>query len=139
MNVHSNFVRLRTRTRALRDMSTMPLRAVVATHVSVAVAPPPEGTTPAVATSSPLIGAVAVAPAPLGTAPVLRVLTPVVRVVVVVLWEAGLRLAGPRALKSSSPVSSKGPVEKGGACSCGDLDGKMRGFGSGSSPIQIPT
>ena len=89
--------------------------AVVATHVFVAVAPPPEGATPADTISSPLISATAVAPALLGTAPVLRVLTPVVRVVVVVSWEAGMGLAGPRALESSSLISSKGPIEKGGA------------------------
>ena len=94
-------------------MNTMPLRAVVATHVAVAVAPPPEGATPAVTTSAPLIGATAVAPAPLETAPVLRLLTPVVRVVVVVPWEAGMGLAGPRALESSSLISSKGPVDEG--------------------------
>ena len=58
------------RTRALSDMNTTPLGAVVATYVAVAVAPPPERATPAVTTSSPLIGATAVAPAPLGTAPV---------------------------------------------------------------------
>eukprot|EP00614_Pseudopedinella_elastica_P000752 CAMPEP_0172595110 /NCGR_PEP_ID=MMETSP1068-20121228/14675_1 /TAXON_ID=35684 /ORGANISM="Pseudopedinella elastica, Strain CCMP716" /LENGTH=51 /DNA_ID=CAMNT_0013393503 /DNA_START=231 /DNA_END=386 /DNA_ORIENTATION=+ len=51
----------------------MHLRAVVATHVVFAVVPPPEGATPAVTTSAPLIGATAVAPAPLGTAPLLRV------------------------------------------------------------------
>ena len=54
-------------------MKTIPLRAVVATHVVVAVAPPPEGATPVVKTSAPLIGAAAVAPAPLGSAPVLRI------------------------------------------------------------------
>ena len=91
-------------------MSAMPLRAVVATYVAVAVAPTPEGATPAVTTSAPLIGATAVAPAPLGTAPVLRVLAPVVRVVVVVLWEAKMGLAGPRDLESSSLVSSKDPA-----------------------------
>ena len=62
-NAHSNFVRLRTRTRALRDMKTKPLMAVVATHVFVAVAPPPEGATPADTISSPLISGTAVAPA----------------------------------------------------------------------------
>ena len=46
--------------------------AVVATHVFVAVAPPPEGATPADTISSPLISATAVAPALLGTAPVLQ-------------------------------------------------------------------
>ena len=93
----------------------MPLRAVVANHVAVAVAPPPEGATPAVTTSAPLICATAVATAPLGAAPVLRVLTPVVQVVVVVPWEAGMGLAGPRALESSSLISSKDPIENCGA------------------------
>ena len=45
----------------------------------------------------------------------MRVLTPVVRVVVVVSWEAGVGLTGPRALESSSLVSSNNPIEKGGA------------------------
>ena len=88
---------------------------MVATHVFVAVAPPPEGKTPADTTSSPIIGATAIAPALLGTASVLRVLTPVVRVVVVVPWEEGMGLAGARALESSSLISSKNPIEKGGA------------------------
>ena len=40
-----------------RDIKTKHLMAVVATHVFVAVAPPPEGATPAVTNSSPHIGA----------------------------------------------------------------------------------
>ena len=87
----------------------------MATHVAVAVAPPPGGATPAVTTGAPLTGATAVAPAPLGTAPALLVLTPVVQVVVAMPWKTGMGLAGPLALESSSLVSSKGPVEKGGA------------------------
>ena len=61
-------------------MKTKPLKAVVATRYFVAVAPPPEGATPAHADtiSSSLISATAVALARLGTVPVLRVLTPVV-------------------------------------------------------------
>ena len=51
-------------------MNTTPLRDVVATHASAAVAPTPEGATPAVEASAPLIGATAVAPGPLGSAPV---------------------------------------------------------------------
>ena len=66
--------------------------------------------TPAVAASAPLIGSTAVAPAPLGSAPVLRMLTPVVRVVVVVPWEAGMALAGPRTLDRRSPIGLKDPV-----------------------------
>ena len=62
-------------------MNTTPLRAVVAAHAAAAVAPTPEGATPAVAASAPLIGATAVAPAPLGLAPILRMSMPVVRVV----------------------------------------------------------
>ena len=111
-NAHSSFVRLRTRTRALRDIKTKPL---MASHVFVAVAPPHEGTSPVVTISSPHIGATTVAPKLLGPAPVLRVLTPVVRVVVVVSWEAGVGLTGPRPLESSSLISSKSPTEKGGA------------------------
>ena len=61
-------------------MNTALLRAVVAAHASAAGALTPEGATPAVAASAPLIGATVVAPAPLGSAPVLRMLTPVVRV-----------------------------------------------------------
>ena len=72
---------------------------MVAAHAAAAVAPTPEGATPAVMASATLIGATAVAPAPLGSAPVLRILTPVVRVVVVLPWEAGMGLAGPRALR----------------------------------------
>ena len=53
-------------------MNSAPLRAVVAAHAAAAVAPTPEGATPAVAASAPLIGATAVAPAPLGSAHVLR-------------------------------------------------------------------
>ena len=92
-------------------MDTAPLRAVVAAYAAAAGAPTPEGATPAVSASAPLMGATAVAPAPLGSAPVLRMLTPVVRVVVLVPWEPGMELAGPRALESRSPVSSKGPVD----------------------------
>ena len=57
----------------------------------------------------------------LRTAPVLCVLTSMVWVVVVVVvgvavpWEAGMGLAGPRALKSSSLVSSKDPIDEGSA------------------------
>ena len=76
------------RTPALRDMSTTPLRAMVAAHAAAAVAPTPEGATPAVAASAQLTGAADVATAPLGSAPVLRMLTAVVRVVVVAPWEA---------------------------------------------------
>ena len=60
-------------------MNTTPLRVLVAAHAA-AVAPTPEGATPAVTASAPLIGATAFAPAPLGSAPVLYMLTPVVRV-----------------------------------------------------------
>ena len=87
-------------------MNTAPLRAVVAAHAAAAVAPTPEGATPAVSASAPLIGATAVAPAPLGSAPVLRKLTPVIRVVVVVSLDAGRGLAGARALGSSSLIRS---------------------------------
>ena len=93
-------------------MNTTPLRAVVAAHVAAAVAPTPEGATPAVRASAPLLGATAVASAPLGSAPVLRMLPPVVRVVVEVPWEAGMGLAEPRALESSSLISSKDPADK---------------------------
>ena len=48
----------------------MALKAVVANHVAIAVAPSPEGATEAATASAPLIGATAVAPAPLGTAPI---------------------------------------------------------------------
>ena len=88
---------------------------MVATHSAAAVASTPEGVTPAAAASAPLIRATAVAPALLGSAPVLRLFTPVVRVAVAVLWEAGLGLAGPRALESSSLVSSNAPVDEGSA------------------------
>ena len=71
-------------------MNTTPMKAVVTAHAAAAVAPRPEGATPAVAGRAKLIGATAVAPAPLGSAHVLRVLTPVVRVVVVVPWETGM-------------------------------------------------
>ena len=108
------FVRLRTRNLTLRDMNTTPLGAVVAAHAAVAVAPTPERATPAVAASAPLIGATAFAPAPLGSVPVLRMVTPVVRVVVVP-WEAGMGLAGPRAPESRSLISSKNPVDEGSA------------------------
>ena len=96
---------------ALEEVDNTPLRAMGATHAAAAVALTPAGATPAVAASAPLIRAAAVAPAPLGSAPVLRMLTPVVRVVVLVPWEPGMELAGPRALESRSPVSSKGPVD----------------------------
>ena len=86
----------------------------MAAYAAAAGAPTPEGATPAVTASAPLMGATAVAPAPLGSAPVLRMLTPVVRVVVVP-WEAGMGLAGPRALESSSLINSKGPADKGSA------------------------
>ena len=76
-----DFVRLRTRTPALRDMNTTPMRAVVAAHATAAVAPTPEEATLAFAASAPIIVAAAVAPASLRSAPVLRILTPVVRVV----------------------------------------------------------
>ena len=114
-NAHSNFVCLRTRTPALEEMDNSPLRAVVAAHAAAAVAPTPEGATPAVAASAPLIGATAVAPGPLGSVPVLRTLTPVVRVVVEMLWKAGMGLAGPGAFDNSSLVSLKGPVDEGSA------------------------
>ena len=88
----------------------------MAAHAVAAVAKTPEGANPAVAVSAPLIGATAVAPAPFGSAPVLRMLTPVVRVIVVVVpWEAGMGLAGPRALESSSLISSKDPADEGSA------------------------
>ena len=83
-------------------MNTAPLRAVVAAHATAAVAPTPEAATPAVTASAKLIGAAAVAPAPLGSAPVLRVFKPVVWVVVVLPWEEGMGLAGPRAFETSS-------------------------------------
>ena len=85
----------------------------MAAHANAAVAPTPEGATPAVAASAPLIGATTVAPAPLGSAPVLRMLAPVVRVIVVVPKEWGMGLAGPRALENSSVISSKDPADKG--------------------------
>ena len=120
----------------------MPLRAAVAAHASAAVAPAPEGATPAVTASAPLIGATAVALAPLGSAPVLRMLTPVVRVVVVVVqWEAGMGPAGPRALESGSLVSSKDLVDKGSArrrSSRGDPLPPERGE-PGSRPSRRPT
>ena len=97
-------------------MNNTPLRAVVATHASAAVAPTPERANPAFAASAPLIWATAVAPAPLGSAPVMRMITPAVRVVVVVVvlpWEAGMVLAVPRALETSSLISSKGPADEG--------------------------
>ena len=87
----------------------------MAAHTTAAVAPTPEGATPAVTASAPLTDATAVAPAPFGSAPVLRMLTPVVQVVVVVPRETGMGLAGPRALEISSLISSKAPVEKGSA------------------------
>ena len=87
---------------------------VIAIQGFVPVAPPNGGASPFVTISSPHIGVVAVAPEFLGTAPVLRVLTPVVRVVVVVSWEGGVGFTGPRALESSSLISSKGPIEQGG-------------------------
>ena len=96
-------------------MNTTPLRVVVFSHAAGAVAPTPEGAIPAVAASAPLIGSTAVAPAPLGSVPVLRVLAPMVRVVVVVPWEARIRLAGPRALESSSNISSKDHADVGSA------------------------
>ena len=89
--------------------------AVVASHVYVVVAPPHEGTSPVVTISSRHIGATVVAPKFLGTAPVLRMLTPVVRIVVVVTWKTGVGLTGPRALESSSLISSKGLIKKIGA------------------------
>ena len=74
-NAHSNFVRLRTSTPApaLEELDNTPLRAVVAARAAAAVAPTPEGATPAVAASAPLTGATTVAPASLGSAPVLRI------------------------------------------------------------------
>ena len=48
----------------------MSLKAVVGILVVVAVAPPPEGATPSVTTSAPLIGATTVAHALYGTAPI---------------------------------------------------------------------
>ena len=96
-------------------MKTTPLMAVVGSHVFVVVASPHEGTSPVVTISSRHIGATAVAPKFLGTAPILRMLTPVVRIVVVVTWEMGVGLTGHRALESSSLISSKDPIEKGGA------------------------
>ena len=66
-------------------MNTAPLRAVVAAYAAAAVAPTPEGATPAVAASAQLIDATAFVTAPLELAPILRMLTPVVRVVVVAL------------------------------------------------------
>ena len=114
-NAHSNFVRLRTRTPALGDMNTTPLRAVVAAHAAAAVAQTPEEATSAVAAGAPLIGFTAIAPAPLGSAPVLNILTPVVRVIVAVPWKAGIGLAGPVALESSSPIRLKGPADEGSA------------------------
>ena len=89
--------------------------AVVASRVYVVVAPPHEGTSPVVTISSRHIGATVVAPKFLGTAPVLRMLTPVVRIVVVVTWETGVGLTGPRALESSSLISSEDLIKKSGA------------------------
>ena len=86
-------------------MNTTPLRAVVAAHAAAAVAPTPVRATPAVAGSAQLIGSAAAALALLGSAPVLHMLTLVARVVIVVPWEAGMGLAGPRALESSSLIS----------------------------------
>ena len=83
--MHSNFVHLRTRIPVLEELDNTPFRAVVAAHAAAAVAPTPEGATPAVAGSAPLIGATAVALAPLESAHVLRMFTPVIRVVVVVV------------------------------------------------------
>lgn len=114
-NAHSNVAPLRTRTPALRDVSTTPLRAVVAARAAAALAPMPEGATPAVSASAPLIVSTAVAPAPLGFAPVLRMLTPVARVFVVVPWKPERGLAGPRALERRSLVSSMDHVDEGGA------------------------
>ena len=91
------------------------MRAVGAAHAAAAYAPTPEGAAPAVDASAPPIGGTAVSPTPLGSAPVLRVLTPVVRVVVVVPWEAGMGLAEPQALESSSLISSKDPSSEGSA------------------------
>ena len=51
----------------------------------------------------------------LRTAPFFFVLTSMVSVAVVVPWEAGMGLAGPRAPKSSSLVSSKDPIDEGSA------------------------
>jgi len=113
--VRAALVRLLTRTPALEELDTTPLRAVVAAHAAAAVAPTPWGATPAVAASAPLIGATAIAPAPLGSAPVLRVLAPVVRVVVEVPWGAGMEIAGPRVLESSCLISSKYPADEGSA------------------------
>ena len=56
----------------LVKMNTAPLRAVVVAHAAAGVTRTPEGATPAVAASAPLIGAAAVAPTPLGPAHVLR-------------------------------------------------------------------
>ena len=89
--------------------------AVVARHVYVVVAPPHEGTSPVVTVSSRPLGATDVAPKFLGTAPVLRMLTPVVRSVVVVTWKTGVGLTGPRALESSSLISSKDLIAAGTA------------------------
>ena len=114
-DIHSNFVRLRSRTPALREINTTPLRAVVAAHAAAAVALTPEGVTPAVAAGAPFIVATAVAPAPLGSAPVLHMLAPVVRVVVAVPKEARMGLAGPRANESISLISSKDPAVEGSA------------------------
>ena len=91
---------------------------MVAARAAAEFAPTPEGATPAVTASVSLICATAVAPAPLGSAPVLCMLTPVVRVVVEMPWEAGMGLAGPRALERRSLISSKGPVDKGSARRC---------------------
>ena len=51
----------------------------------------------------------------LRTASVLCMWTSMVWVVEAVPWEAGMGLAGPRALKSSSLVSSKDPTDEGSA------------------------
>eukprot|EP00614_Pseudopedinella_elastica_P017745 CAMPEP_0172644808 /NCGR_PEP_ID=MMETSP1068-20121228/239406_1 /TAXON_ID=35684 /ORGANISM="Pseudopedinella elastica, Strain CCMP716" /LENGTH=171 /DNA_ID=CAMNT_0013459023 /DNA_START=242 /DNA_END=754 /DNA_ORIENTATION=- len=121
-------------------MNTTPLRAVGAAHAAAAVAPTPEGATPAITASAPLIFAAAVAPAPLGSAPVLRISTPVVRVVVVVPWEAGMGLAGPR-VESSSLISSKDPVDENSArrrSSLGDPLPPENGE-PGSIPSRRPT
>ena len=70
MYAHSYFARLRTRTPALEEINTTPLRAVVVAHATADVSPTPKGVTPAVAASAPPIVATAVAPAPLGSPPV---------------------------------------------------------------------
>ena len=106
-----------------------------------ALAPPNGGASPFVTISSPHISVVAVAPEFLGTAPVLRVLTPVARVVVLVSWEAGMGLAGPRALESSSLISSKGPVDENSARRRSSLRDPLppESGETGSRPSRRPT